>query len=72
MPEGVKWLAANPVLLRVLRQRVRHDGIGMPSPIPWSFLSMVTNSMCFAGRAFRTTACHSLMGRPYFFSIEGK
>jgi hypothetical protein len=28
--------------------------------------------MCFAGSLERTSCCHSLMGRPYFFSMDGK
>jgi hypothetical protein len=43
-----------------------------PWPIPYSDLRWPTIAMCFSWPQFMMISCHSDMGRPYFFSIDGK
>lgn len=46
--------------------------VAWPCPSPYSALSQETSSMCLVRGEDRMRTIHSPIGRPYFFSIEGK
>src|ERR1035438_4709111 len=43
-----------------------------PCPMPYSDLRWPTIAMCLSRPHFTIIFCHSEIGRPYFFSIDGK
>ena len=65
-PTTYPGLAACPARVQPTR------AFACPWPIPCSFFSHDTISMCFVSPLPAISRCHSAMDRPYFFSIDGK